>query len=220
MRVVITGNGSGIGEAIWKELLERGHSVVGTHVEDRSAGDARWVRRFDVRDDNDIEDMFEAAGKVDVLVNNAGILDTQPFGALTRDGIRAILDVNLIAPLLCAQAAVAAGAHTIINIGSYYGVSGSYGHKPVYAASKAALHNCTLSLARSLAGRVRCVAIAPGIIERTRIHDHQGGMGKHADGRSLLHRPGIPEEVARTVSFLLDSNTYVNGTILEVHGGR
>jgi 3-oxoacyl-[acyl-carrier protein] reductase len=219
MRVVVTGNSSGIGAAIWRTLLEHGHTLVGTHI--ARAVDYRivWDRCYDVRDDTAVEELFERAGQVDILINNAGVLDEQPFGRLTKDGMRAIFDMNFIAPMLCAQEAVARGASLIINIGSYYGVSGAYGTKPTYAASKAALHNSTLSLARSLDGRCRVVAIAPGIIERTRIHDRQGGLAKHGDGRSLLHRPGLPEEVASTVLHVIN-NSYINGTVIEVHGGR
>lgn len=214
MRIVVTGNGGGIGAAI-QQALEAEHTILGTH---RTGGilPGQPRRIYDVTSQEDIGELVR--GGVDVLINNAGMLDTEPFGELTMEGMRKVLDVNLIAPLLLAQAAVARGCKLVVNIGSSYGVTGSYGAKPTYAASKAALHSATVSLARCLAGRCRAVAIAPGIID-TGIHDGKGGIQKHGRGHALVGRLGTAGEVAEAVRFVI-ANEYVNGTILEVTGGR
>lgn len=214
MRILITGNGSGIGKAIAEDLA-REHHVLGTHFADGR-------RLWDVTNEDDNQENFDLikryVGGLDALVSNAGVLDTEPFGRLTVAGIERVMRTNFIAPLLLAQEAVNLGAKIIINVGSMYGVTGAYGKKPIYAASKAALHNATLSLARACGPSVRCVGVAPGIVD-TGIHREQGGIAKHGNGHSLVARLGTPAEVAHAVRFALENN-YVNGTIIEVSGGR
>ena len=214
MRILLTGNGSGIGRTLEQSLVADGHFVYGTH----SHGD----RDFDLGTDADIESLIESAvtsmGGIDVLINNAGVLDSEEFGRLTLGGIERVLRVNLVAPLLLSQGAVGAGAKLIINIGSMYGVTGAYGAKPTYAASKAALHNATLSLSRFLGPTVRVAGIAPGIID-TGIHSGQGGIEKHGDGHANVARCGLVSEVVSAVKFVMD-NEYINGTVLEISGGR
>lgn len=216
MRILITGNNRGIGRAIEDHLATAFLSsyIYGTH---RLAGDI-YERDFDVSQEEDIHALVEWCRPIDVLINNAGILDTEEFGRLTMAGMERIMRVNFIGPLLLAQEAVGAGAKLIINIGSMYGVTGSYGQKPTYAASKAALHNATKSLARSLGPNCRVVAIAPGIID-TGIHNAQGGISKHGTGHSLVGRLGTELEVAQLVEQVI-RNEYINGTVLELSGGR
>jgi len=219
VRCLVTGNGSGIGAAISERLFHEGHKVTGTHI---------WrlfdtERKFDLSEADDIDflldDVKHVLGGIDVLVNCAGVLDEEPLGKLTAGGIERVFRVNVVAPLLLAQGAVGLGAKCIINIGSMYGITGAYGVKPTYAASKAALHNITLSLARSLGpSGVRVVGIAPGIIP-TGIHDSKGGLGKHGTGHSCIGRMGTPDEVARLVMHSIE-NEYLTGTILEISGGR
>lgn len=214
MRILVTGNGSGIGNAIETCLVEAGHRVIGTHngrrIHDISTDTGRYLL---------IGEFVDRNWGIDVLINNAGVLDVESFGQLTVAGIEKVFRINVVAPLLLAQEAVGLGAKLIVNIGSFYGVSGSYGQKPTYAASKAALHNATLSLSRHLGpSGVRVVTVAPGIVP-TGIHANQGGIQKHGNGHSNLGRVGTPEEVARAVRHVIE-NEYINGTVIEVHGGR
>ena len=218
MHVLVTGNGSGIGRAIDLELRRAGHDLIGTHAP--CFGQPNNMRRdWDIADEYQNKEVMAHIDNLDVLVNNAGILDEEEFGDLTAEGIGRIFRTNFVAPLLLSQEAVKRGAKLIINIGSMYGVTGAYGRKPTYAASKAALHNATRSLARALAPAVRVVGVAPGIIP-TGIHDNQGGIDKHGTGHSLLGRVGTVEDVARTVRFLIEDGQYINGTVVEVSGGR
>ena len=222
MRVLLTGNSRGIGAAIQADLEAHGHRIYGTHG--AVAYQAVATYRYNIAESEDIEllldDAASALGGLDILINNAGILDSEPFGQLTVAGIEKVFRVNVVAPLLLAQGAVGMGAKLIIMVGSLYGVTGAYGAKPTYAASKAALHNSTVTLARALGPQgVRVVAIAPGIVP-TGIHDNQGGLAKHgATGHSCVGRMGTAVEVAHAVRFVMD-NAYVNGTIIEVSGGR
>lgn len=211
MKALVTGNGRGLGAAIERELISKGWETYGTHLEGK--------RRHSLEVTGEIQDMFRKAGEIDALVNCAGVLDTEEFGNITMRGFTHVMYVNLLFPLLCAQEAVKKGVKVIVNIGSLYGETGSFGRKPVYAASKGGLHNATRSLARILAPAVRVVAVAPGIVP-TGIHDSQGGVGKHGHGNSLLHRFGTPEEVAKLVRFVIEDGTYITGSVLECGGGR
>lgn len=218
MRILLTGNSSGIGLAVENELEALGHRVMGTH---RLHGitNVRWQRLWDLSNAEDIQAVGDEYGPIDVLINNAGILDHEPFGQLTVAGIEKVFRVNVVAPLLLAQEAVGAGAKLIINIGSGWGITGSYGVKPVYAASKAALHNITLSLSRMLGPAVRVVGIAPGLIE-TGIHNSVKSTALNNCDYVSLKRHGTPVEIAKLVRFVVEEGTYLNGTILECTGGR
>lgn len=211
--VIVTGNGGAIGSAIQRRLEADGFVVVGTHE--------NGERVYDIRGVDEIEDLFlqvQTTGELYGLVNNAGILDRAEFGDLDNLDFMEVMETNVLVPLYMAEQAVRAGCKNIVNISGMYGKTGCFGRKPVYAASKAALNNVTLSLARMLAPDVRVNAVLPGIIP-TAIHDDPARHPDH--GHALLRRTGTPEDVANAVSWLMsDQSSYVTGHLLEVCGGR
>jgi NAD(P)-dependent dehydrogenase (short-subunit alcohol dehydrogenase family) len=211
--VIVTGNGSGIGYAIHERLVDDGFHVLGTHRD--------GCRDFDIRELSECMKIIHIAkdrGDLYGLVNNAGVLDTEDFDDISEAGFDLVMRTNVLAPLRMAEEAVRAGCRNIVNISGLYGKTGAYGRKPVYAASKAALNNVTLSLARMLAPTVRVNAVLPGIIP-TGIHDDPDRHPPH--GHALLQRTGTPEDVANVVAWLMsDESSYVTGHLMEVCGGR
>lgn len=208
--VVVTGNSRGLGAAIQQELEGRGYVVWGTH------NDPNPQLRVDVRNEWGIKRMFEEAsekGKLFGLVNNAGVLDHEPFGELSQLAFDLVMRTNVLGPLLCCQEAVKYGVESVVNVGSNLGVTGAYGKKPVYAASKAALHSLTRTLSRSLAP-IRVNAIAAGIVD-TGIHQDQTKLNQPA----VLKRHGVPREISKVCADLLES-TYTTGAVWHVDGGR
>jgi NAD(P)-dependent dehydrogenase (short-subunit alcohol dehydrogenase family) len=174
-----------------------------------------------------IERIGERWGRLDVLVNNAGIsIDLTRTERLADRDWRDVLDVNLTAPLACSQAAlpllVASGAGSIVNVSSIHG-SRAQARLVAYAASKGALEMVTRTLAVEWADRgVRVNTVAPGYLET----DMTSGLRAHQRsreallGRIPLSRFGTAAEVTGAVLFLAgDASTYVTGTTLFVDGG-
>jgi NAD(P)-dependent dehydrogenase (short-subunit alcohol dehydrogenase family) len=213
--VIVTGNGGAIGRAIQSRLSSDGFTVIGTH--------ANGSRDYDVNDLKEIENLIYHAripgnGLIYGLVNNAGVLDIDEFNDITEPGFDFVMRTNVLAPLRFSEEVVRFGCENIVNISGLYGKTGAYGRKPVYAASKAALNNLTLSLARMLAPDVRVNAVLPGIVP-TPIHDDPPRHPPH--GHALLQRTGTPEDVANAVAWLMsDESSYVTGHLMEVCGGR
>jgi NAD(P)-dependent dehydrogenase (short-subunit alcohol dehydrogenase family) len=211
--VIVTGNGSGIGYAIQERLVDDGFSVVGTHRD----GCRDWDVSF-FADCKDLVRYAQGQGELFGLVNNAGTLDDEEFNNISEPGFDLVMKTNVLAPLWMTEEAVRAGCRNVVNISGLYGKTGAFGRKPVYAASKAALNNVTLSLARMLAPTVRVNAVLPGIIP-TGIHDDPDRHPPH--GHALLQRTGTPEDVANVVAWLMsDESSYVTGHLMEVCGGR
>lgn len=238
---VVTGGSRGIGAAVCVRLAEAGHHVAIGYRSDRAAAEkvAATVREaggravavaVDTADEHDVDRLFATAeaelGTVTGLVNNAGV--SGPVGPLAEadaDGLRHVLDVNVLGYLLCCRRAVrdmtrTGTAGAIVNISSAAATLGSAGEYVHYAATKAATDTLTVGLAQEVAPsgiRVNCVA--PGVIE----------TGFHADpqrparvgARMPMGRPGRPEEIASAVLwFLSDDASYATGAVLRVAGGR
>ena len=235
---VVTGAARGIGREIVKELLAMGMTVVAVDMREDllaalpgSMGDpgARLdCRKMDVTDSQGvtamIDDVADKYGRIDVLVNNAGI---------TRDGLllrmddadwELVLKVNLTSAFIGTRAAarymIRQRSGSIINMSSYSGLEGNCGQAN-YSASKAGLLGLTKTTAKELAGKnVRCNAVAPGFI-RTNMTD---ALPQEAKDIALsmipLKRMGEASDVARAVAFLAsDASGYVTGQVLSVDGG-
>jgi 3-oxoacyl-[acyl-carrier protein] reductase len=169
-------------------------------------------------------EIFKRFKRLDVLVNNAGILQGALLGMITDESMHAVINTNLIGSLIHLQEASRLMARnrqgSIINVSSIFGRVGSEGHT-VYAASKAAVIGMTLSAAKELAPKnIRVNAVAPGFID-TEMTRHlppdkfqQRMQGIH------MGRIGTPEEVAQAIVFLAsDLSSYVTGQVLGVDGG-
>jgi len=233
---VITGATRGIGLSIARLFCKEGGRVVvnGREAETcarvadavgRAAGKAIGVAA-DVAVREQVESLFtevcDTWGRVDVLVNNAGIHQVASMLELTEEQWNRTMQVNLNGVFYCVKSAlptmVEQGGGVILNMSS---IAAKFGGKlPVhdYAASKAALIALTKSLAREFAGKnIRVNAICPGIIDTGLLSDED--VGKLRD-MIPLGRLGKPEEIARAALYLVsDMSSYVTGEIHDVNGG-
>jgi len=238
---VVTGGGTGVGRATALDLAGRGCAVLINYSRskdeaEQTAADIRalGVRgvavQADVADDAACRAMIETAvrelGRLDVLVNNAGTTRFIPHDRLedvkTEDWER-IFAVNLHGPFQCARAAAAAiraggGEGEIVNVASVAGIA-AMGSSIPYCASKAALLNMTVALARVLAPKIRVNAVAPGFIEGRWL---RGGLGANYDAALKLYEDKLPlgrvcqpEDVsAAIVSLITGSDTVTGQTIV------
>jgi 3-oxoacyl-[acyl-carrier protein] reductase len=241
---IVTGGGSGVGSATAHALSERGCAVLVNYSRSKDGADrcadevrAQGVRsiafRADVADDAQCRAMIDAAlrefGRLDVLVNNAGTTQFIPHARLdavddaTWDSI---LAVNLKGPFQCARAARAAladdGGGEIVNVSSIAGLIGTGSSIP-YCASKAALNNLTVTLARVLAPQVRVNAVAPGFIDGSWLREGLGpafdSVRKAYEARAPLQRVCTPEDVAAAILSLIEGSDLITGHVLPVEGG-
>ena len=236
-RTLITGGTRGIGAAVARRLAADGHSLVlgylsdeaaavATRDEIRALGVSCEIVAADITTDAGISSLFEAAGLVTGVVNNAGatyryapLVDTPP------DEIRKTYAVNLVGPTLVARAAVSALAEggVIVNISSGAATLGSPGEYVHYAAAKAGIDALTKGLGLEVASLgIRVVAVAPGLTE-TDMHANTGDPGRIARmaPQIPIGRASSPDEVAEAVAWLMSEKAgYVTATTLRVTGGR
>ncbi len=244
--LLVTGASRGIGAATALRAAEAGWDVaVHYRRETRAAEDiAAAVRergrracvvQADVADEAQVEAMFRRLDELPVplagLVNNAGIVDVaRRLDEMTAARIRRLFDVNVVGAFLCAREAVrrmstrhggAGGA--IVNVSSAAARLGSPGIYIDYAATKAAIDNLTLGLAREVADEgIRVNGVRPGIVD-TDIHATSGMLqrAQAAVAAIPLQRMGSADEIAQAIVFLLsDASSYTTGATLDVSGGR
>ena len=171
-----------------------------------------------------IEAAFEEFGRIDVLVNNAGITRDGLLARMKDEDFDAVIDVNLKGTFNCCRAAAQRMMKQrygrIVNMSSVVGVAGNAGQAN-YAASKAGVIGLTKSIARELAGRnITCNAVAPGFIE-TDMTDALSEKQRAAIGeRIAAKRFGTAEEVAALVRFLASEGSgYITGQVICIDGG-
>lgn len=232
---LITGGARGQGAAHARRLAAEGAIVLAVDVLDeegsataatlRSEGlDVRY-RRLDVTSVDDwgaaIDDLRDRHGRIDVLVNNAGIIHVNPLADERREDWDRTLAVNATGPFLGMQAVVPsmreAGGGSIINIASIFGVGGSEGYV-AYCASKGAIIAMTKVAALELAAdRIRVNAICPGgVSSPMNANEPEGGVVP----LTPMGRRAAPEEISGAVAFLAsDDASFVTGTELVVDGG-
>jgi NAD(P)-dependent dehydrogenase (short-subunit alcohol dehydrogenase family) len=235
---IVTGASSGLGVAAAQALAEAGADVaLGARRADRLAETARLVEetgrralavQTDVSRPEDCQRLVSAAveafGRVDVLVNNAGIGTAVPASRETPEEFRSVLAINLEGCYWMAQAAgrVMPPGSTIINVSSVLGIVTAGMPQAAYSASKAGLLGLTRDLAAQWTARkgIRVNAVAPGFFPTEMSSDYPPGYIDRASELIPARRAGRAEELAAAIVFLAsDASSYVTGATLPVDGG-
>ena len=244
--ILVTGASRGIGAACALLAGQRGYTVCVNYRENADAA-ARVVRAIeaaggrafaiaaDVADEGDVARLFAEVdarcGRLDALVNNAGILERQMrVEGMDAARINRIFATNVTGSFLCAREAVrrmstrhGGSGGAIVNVSSRAAVLGSPNEYVDYAASKAAVDTLTIGLAKEVAGEgIRVNGVRPGLID-TDMHASGGEPGRiqRLQATVPLARGGTADEVAAAVLWLLsDEASYATGTFIDVSGGR
>jgi 3-oxoacyl-[acyl-carrier protein] reductase len=231
---LVTGAGTGIGAACCRALAREGfRAAVHYRSSEESARKlaAELPGAFTLRADLAvpaeidalIAELKEKAGRVDVLVNNAGLNVNAPMLTMSLDDYERVASMGratwYLTKLVLRRFMLRQDAGRIINITSVVGSTGNPGQVP-YTMVKAALDAFTKSLAQELAGRPILVnAVAPGFIDTDMTHELPEAVRAALLERIPLRRMGTPDEVAEVVAWLATSGSYVHGTVLHVNGG-
>lgn len=226
---LITGAGRGIGKVIAEQFIADGAIV---YVNDLTEPDVEGAKPicFDVTDSTALKaglmSIYKAEGRIDVVVNNAAIIQNQKLGMVTKPLLEKMYAVNVFAVIDMIQIASRLmsrnGGGCFVNMASVTGVVGSPG-QVAYSASKGAVISITKSAAKELAPmNIRVNAVAPGIVRTERFEELYEATGNKIDeriGRIALGRLGTPQDIANAVSFLAsDRASYISGQILGVDG--
>jgi NAD(P)-dependent dehydrogenase (short-subunit alcohol dehydrogenase family) len=237
---IVTGSARGIGRAVARTLAERGYRLAlndlsepeDTLGELRGLGAEAISVPGDVSEEETVRGMVEAVittfGRVDVLVNNAGISTIQPAEETSLADWNRTLAVNLTGPFLTCRefgkAMLERGSGSIVNVASVAGLLG-ISDRAAYNASKHGLVGLTRTLAAEWGGRgVRVNAVCPGWVKTEMDEEDQSGGGytdADIEGRTPMARFARPEDIAQAVAYLADPalSGYVNGHALSVDGG-
>lgn len=235
---IVTGASSGLGVAFARALAEAGADVaLGARRADRLADTQAMVESLgrraiavptDVADPAACQALVDATvaelGRVDVLVNNAGIGTAVPATRETPEQFRAVIDVNLNGCYWMAQACgrVMEPGSSIVNLSSVLGITTAGLPQAAYAASKAGLHGLTRDLAQQWTGRkgIRVNALAPGFFASEMTEQYPDGYLEAMAPRVLVGRVGDEQELAAALLFLASpAGGYVTGQTLVVDGG-
>jgi 3-oxoacyl-[acyl-carrier protein] reductase len=234
----VTGASRGIGRACAIALSAGGAKVVlaarqldkleEVAAEIRAAGGEAFVVPIDLASQDSIKEAFSKAskefGRVDILINNAGLTRDGLALRMKRDDWDAVIQTNLSGSFFCIQQVLPAMVRErwgrIVNITSVVGESGNAGQAN-YAASKAGLIGLTKSLAQELASRnITVNAVAPGFVETDMTASLSDELKAKITESVPLKRIGKPEDIAAAVTFLAsDDASYITGHVLDVNGG-
>jgi 3-oxoacyl-[acyl-carrier protein] reductase len=235
---IITGAAQGIGQATALKFAREGAKVVVCDINDaavastveliKAAGGEAVGFRVDVTDKESIAKMVEGVmakwGRVDTLVNNAGIVQDAQFKKMSEDQFDRVIEVNLKGVYNCTKAVVdimlAQNSGCILNASSIVGIYGNFGQTN-YAATKFAVIGMVKTWARELGSKgIRANAICPGYIETPILSAMPEKVLKMIEDKVPMGRLGQPEEIANAYAWLAsDEASYINGAVIEVSGG-
>ncbi len=231
---IITGAAKGIGFATAKRFAEEGAKVMIGDMSldavkaaaDLIPGAEAYVMNVTDRDSiqTAVDQIMQRHGRIDVLINNAGITQDARLVKMTEAQFDAVIDVNLKGVFNCTQLIVPhmleAGKGAVVNASSVVGIYGNFGQTN-YSATKFGVIGFTKTWARELGAKgVRVNAVCPGFIATEMVKAMPENILKDIERRSWLGRLGTPEEMANVYLFLAsDEASYVNGVALEASGG-
>lgn len=241
--VIVTGAASGIGLATAVRLVAEGaavvvadldpvridHALAAVRAAASGGSEARAIGVVaDVTDRASVDRMAGAAldafGRIDALINNAGIAQDARLQKMTEVQFDRVIEVNLKGVWQCTQAVLPAmleqGSGVIVNVSSVVGLYGNFGQTN-YAATKAGVIGFTKTWARELGPKgIRSVAVCPGFVETPILASIPAPVLEKMVAKVPLGRLGKPEEIAAVYAFLVsDDAAYVNGAVIEVSGG-
>jgi len=234
--VIVTGGAAGIGKATARRFADAGARVAVWDVQE-GTDTVGTFQKVDVTDSAAVEaavaGVFERWGRIDVLVNNAGIVrdaqlvkwkDGRKTGEMSERDFDAVISVNLKGVFLCTRAVaprmIAGGGGVILNASSVVGLYGNFGQTN-YAATKAGVISLTKTWAREL-GRynIRVNAVAPGFIATEMVNAMPDKVLEGMVGHTPLGRMGKPEDIAEAYFWLASEEaSFITGTVLSVDGG-
>ncbi|RLL46594.1 3-oxoacyl-[acyl-carrier-protein] reductase [Oceanobacillus piezotolerans] len=235
---VVTGAASGIGEATAKKFISEGAKLVLLDLKradvdrvmsdiENLGGDCIGIEA-DVTDREKVDELFQTAvdhyGRVDVVINNAGITQDARLVKMTEEQWDNVIEVNLKGVFNVSQAAanvmIEQKSGVILNASSVVGIYGNFGQTN-YAASKWGVIGMTKSWAKELGKyNIRVNAIAPGFISTPMVEKMPEKVKEIMKNKSVLNRLGKPEEIAAGYAFLAsDEAQYITGTVLSIDGG-
>ena len=234
---IVTGAAQGIGREIAKRFAADGAVVYACDRQELSEAKIKELEEqqihylsFDLTDAAAVKQammqIFKAEGRIDVLVNNAGVVFNRKIGMIVREETELMFRINVIAVIeliqLVSRLMARNGGGSIVNIASVTAVLGSPG-QVAYSATKGAIISLTKSAAKELAAQgIRVNAVAPGIVKTERFAELYEANGEKIDeriSRIAMGRLGTPEDIANACSFLAsDRASYISGQIVGVDG--
>lgn len=236
---LITGAARGIGKEVAKKFAKNGYDVVINYVSSKTdteklkkefedLGVKVLLVKADVSNQEEAEDLVNQTintfGKIDVLVNNAGITKDNLLMRMSEEDFEKVININLKGTFLVTKYAIKymmkKRRGSIVNLASVVGVAGNAGQCN-YAASKAGIIGFTKSIAKELAGRnIRANAVAPGFIKTDMTDVLSDSVKENINSQIPLKRMGTAEEVANLVYFLSsEQSSYITGQVINVDGG-
>ena len=237
--VFVTGGSRGIGKEVALKFAENGYDVILNYVSDKTdvdgltkelkdKGAESLILKADVSNAEEVENVVKQAiekfGKIDVLVNNAGITKDNLLMRMSEEEFDKVLEINLKGTFIVTKAVtkymMKKRQGAIINLSSVVGVAGNAGQCN-YSASKAGIIGFTKSVAKELASRnIRANAVAPGFIATDMTEVLPDAVKENIHNQIPLKRMGTAKEVAELIYFLgSDASSYITGQVINIDGG-
>lgn len=233
--VLVTGSSKGIGRATILKYAKEGYDVVINYnssldkaleveKEAKEYGVNTLVIKCDISNEEEVKSMIntikDTFGRLDVLVNNAGIAIDTTFEDKTVDNFRRTLDVNLIGTFLVSKyASKIMDKGVIINVSSTNGIDTTYPESLDYDASKAGVISLTLNLATQFAPNIRVNAVCPGWVNTEMNKELDSEFVKEETAKIKLGRFAEPSEIADAI-YNISISTYINDSIIRIDGGE